>query len=126
MVGFSVFMTFVKALLWLAATMVSGQNWNRQCWPSHCGPGRGPWPDRAAVEGSEWMEDVSVAYAFESNVDDTRKITFRSAVAHIRERTCIGLVEYDLNDVALPSNRVEVGIYDTNSCYLSGMGVGVS
>eukprot|EP00413_Alexandrium_margalefii_P047934 CAMPEP_0204586642 /NCGR_PEP_ID=MMETSP0661-20131031/47609_1 /ASSEMBLY_ACC=CAM_ASM_000606 /TAXON_ID=109239 /ORGANISM="Alexandrium margalefi, Strain AMGDE01CS-322" /LENGTH=788 /DNA_ID=CAMNT_0051596297 /DNA_START=52 /DNA_END=2419 /DNA_ORIENTATION=- len=104
----------------------------RPCWPGNCGPGRGPWRDRQPSPPPDnpqdaWKEYVVIKYAFDdstgSAVDDGRKSGFRAAVAEWRNKTCINLIEQS----TMPTGaHIKVGIYDTGSCYLSGMGYGTS
>eukprot|EP00408_Alexandrium_pacificum_P057330 CAMPEP_0171171402 /NCGR_PEP_ID=MMETSP0790-20130122/9199_1 /TAXON_ID=2925 /ORGANISM="Alexandrium catenella, Strain OF101" /LENGTH=713 /DNA_ID=CAMNT_0011636255 /DNA_START=45 /DNA_END=2183 /DNA_ORIENTATION=+ len=102
--------------------------WTRSCWPSTCGPGRGPWQTRTAVAptgvNDVWEEYVTVTYSFAAGLDATRKEAFRDAVTAWHTSSCIVLKEED--PAPDPSHHITVGIYDTGSCYLSGMGWGTS
>jgi len=101
--------------------------WERPCWPGDCGPGRGPWQQRQDFpppgKADHWKQYVIIDYYFETNVDDIRKEAFRAAVEEWRNKTCINLIE---KPSIANGPHIKVGIYNTGSCYLSGMGYGVS
>jgi len=107
------------------AAAAGNQGSDRNCWPSNCGPGGGPWARRGASPpagvSDNWQEYVTVKYVFESSINQARKNAFYEAAKRIRAVTCINVVEDgSLND---PTNfDFKVGVYDTGSCYVMGMG----
>eukprot|EP00439_Symbiodinium_sp_Y106_P075740 s176_g15.t1 len=100
------------------------EGYNRDCWPSNCGPGRGPWQDRVTSPPAgiheRYYEYVVIPYHFEDGLDDVRKEAFRVAVRRWHRQSCIVLVEKNAADITRP--YIKVGNYDSGSCYLSGMG----
>jgi hypothetical protein len=80
----------------------------RSCYPSNCGPGRGPWLTKNSSDGL-----VYVNYYFTASVDQERKEAFQLAIDEWEQKTCIRFV---------PSHqtpRVEVRVGEPDSCSAS-------
>jgi len=99
----------------------------RNCWPGHCGPGRGPWRNRTKfpVPGApnKWQEFVHIQYTWKPNTNQARKDVFREAVKSWATHTCLNLFYVD--QLTTPYG-ITVGEYSSGSCWLSGMGYGSS
>lgn len=97
---------------------------NRNCWPSNCGPGLGPWAVRSSspLSGDDdpYAEYVKVRYAYDPNIDATRKQAFQEAVRRWRDATCIEFVEEgDVEEPATYDLRVS---NQQGSCHVVGLG----
>mmetsp|Transcript_42777 Transcript_42777/g.96561 ORF Transcript_42777/g.96561 Transcript_42777/m.96561 type:complete len:837 (+) Transcript_42777:86-2596(+) len=101
---------------------------DRPCWPSNCGPGRGPWRNRTSIPlpgaHKKFNKYVVIRYTWLDNTDAARKQVFRAAVEEWKKTTCIQLLEVD--KAGLGRVGITVGNYASGSCYLSGMGYGSS
>lgn len=112
----------------------SNPAWQRPCWPSNCGAGRGPWDDRRSTGPTDdplfedkFKEYTWVPYYFNSATipadggeGSVRRESFEKAVKAWYDKTCVVLYEVS----SPPSTGILVDVVDSESCYVAGMGRG--
>jgi hypothetical protein len=67
-----------------------------------------------------WADYVVIPYSFQNGLDGTRKQVTHSAAEYWRNYTCINFVE---NDGSYDGREfITVGLFDSSSCYMGGLG----
>jgi hypothetical protein len=66
----------------------------------------------------KWQEYVEVPFFFSARLDNIRKEAFREAARRVMSKTCLVLKE--VTSTTRPNS--EVGLFDSGSCYVTGLG----